>query len=89
MICHPHTYTDESSASLDVTPPPTRTGVPSQPTFQVDVCVSLNELLTRTQVRVVDGAVVALLDACRTEAGLAVTSVVGLEGSRYPTDGDC
>ena len=64
-------------------PPPTHTGVPSQPTFQTGLCVSLNELLTSTQARVVHGVVVALLDACRTEAGLAVTSVVGLEDSRY------
>jgi hypothetical protein len=44
--------------------------------------VSLNALLTSAQKKVPDGAVIVLLDACRTEAGLSVTSVEGREDSR-------
>ncbi len=44
--------------------------------------VSLNALLTSAQKKVPDGAVIVVLDACRMEAGLSVTSVEGREDSR-------
>jgi hypothetical protein len=44
--------------------------------------VSLSGLLTSAQKNVPGGVVIALVDACRTEAGLAVTSVAGREDSR-------
>ena len=49
----------------------------------IDKCMPLRDMLARIQERVVHGAVVALIDACRTETGLAVTSVEGSSSSRY------
>ena len=64
-------------------PHPPAGAPPSEPAFQVDACFSVNELLTSVQRLVMDGAVIVLVDACRTETGLAVTNVAGQTDCRY------